>query len=90
MKRKAPTKAEAELDGIRGIIMKVLTRHLSLESEMRTLRAILDAKGIISYAEFNEAEDAVRQLDQELHERAGQSQTEVLEELLRKFQGTKQ
>ena len=87
---KAKARSEAAETAYRNILMRVIDRHLALESEMRTLRAILHDKGILSHAEFNEAEDAARQLEQELHERAGQSQTEVLEELLRKFQGTKQ
>jgi hypothetical protein len=81
------TKREAVRDKI---FMKLVGQHLDLQFEMRILRHILEEKGIVSFAEFTEAESTVRRLDKELDERAGRSESELLAELLQQFQGPAQ
>jgi hypothetical protein len=81
------TKREAVYEKI---FMRLLGQHLDLQLEMRILRHILEEKGIVSFAEFTEAEATVRRLDKELDERAGQSKSELLADLLLQFQGPAQ
>jgi hypothetical protein len=76
--------------GIRSILMKVITRQLTLESEFLALRSILNKKGIVTDAEITELQDAVKRFEEELHARAGRSQAELLQEILHKFEGPKQ
>jgi hypothetical protein len=78
------------LEAFESIVVQMMGRQLDLESEVRTLRAILDAKSLITDAEFIEAEQSAQQHEQELRALAGLTEAEVLEELLRRFQGTKQ
>ena len=77
-------------DALRSIIIKVMTRHLSLESEVLALRSILNHKGIVTDQEIAELQAAEARLEEELRVLSKQSQAEVLEELLRRFQGPKQ
>ena len=84
------TKREAREAVYEKIFMRLLGQHLDLQLEMRILRHILEEKGIVSFAEFTEAEATVRRLDKELDERAGQSKSELLADLLLQFQGPAQ
>jgi hypothetical protein len=84
------TKREAREAVYEKIFMRLLGQHLDLQLEMRILHHILEEKGIVSFAEFTEAEATVRRLDKELDERAGQSKSELLADLLLQFQGPAQ
>jgi hypothetical protein len=77
-------------DALRSIIMKVIRRQLSLESEVLALRSILNRKGIVTDDEIAELQAAEARLEGELRVLSKRSQAEVLEELLRRFQGPKQ
>jgi hypothetical protein len=78
------------LEAFQSILVQMMRRQLDLESQMRMIRAILDAKGFVSDAEFIEAEHAAQQRDQELRELLSLSEDQVWAELLRRFQGTEQ
>jgi len=76
-----------ELEVLKRIVMRILRRHLSLESDLYAISSILGAKGIVTYGEFIKATEGI---EQEIHDLARKSKTDTVEEMLRKFKGTKQ
>ena len=77
-------------ESLREILMKVLTRQLKLESDLRVLWIALRQKGILSIEDFSEAEVIAKQVEEELLKLDRASPEELLAEALRKFQGPKQ
>ena len=72
------------------MIADLFERQEELNFQTRVLMHVLEGKGLLTEAEFTQAEAAVRQEDRELDARAGKSRGELLEEFLRAFEGTEQ
>jgi transcriptional regulator CtsR len=85
-----PIKITKREQALRSVLLRLIDRQIMVESEVRVLRAALHAKGLLTDAEFIEAQQAAQRHEQALRALAGSTEAEVLEELLRRFQGTKQ
>ena len=55
-----------QIEALKSILMKIINRHLELESEVSVLRIALNRKGIVSDEEFTEAESIAKQAEEDL------------------------